>query len=72
MALNNYDLILDIMYPTQEQTNVTRKMATSNKYQESHSTYWKLQLLKSMYSCLFTKSRKNSTTIRSMNQQIKI
>ena len=50
MALNNYDLILDIMYPTQEQTNVTRKMATSNKYQESHSTYWKLQLLKYMYS----------------------
>ena len=50
MALNNYDLILDIMYPTQEQTNVTRKMVTSNKYKESHSTYWKLQLLKYMYS----------------------
>ena len=71
MALNNYDLILDIMYPTQEQTEVTRKMVTRNKYKESHSTYWKLQLFKFMYSC-FYKIMNNSMTIHSTNQQRKI
>mgnify|MGYP003351957290 CR=1 FL=1 len=46
----NYDIILDMMYPNNGQTEVTRKMVTSDKYKESHSTYWQLQLLKYMYS----------------------